>query len=68
MPTPSKGDRKPITVRVPDSVKKELQSRCSAAGVSSVSQYVADLLAASTGHEHLVRELTREQGVLPLSA
>jgi hypothetical protein len=47
-------------------VYAELEKRRKAAGVSSVSQYVADLLAATTGHQNLVVELDQE--VLQLTA
>ncbi|AKE01325.1 MULTISPECIES: hypothetical protein [Rhodococcus erythropolis group] len=66
MPTPSKGDRTRVVSRVPDPVYAELEKRRKAAGVSSVSQYVADLLAATTGHQNLVVELDQE--VLQLTA
>ena len=68
MVMPSKGARTPITVRVPEQVAEELESRRRAAGVSSVSQYISDVLAATTGYNHRVRELTEGQGVLPISA
>lgn len=65
MPNPSKGARTRLVSRVPDPVYNEIERRRREAGVSSVSQYVADLLAATTGHMELVAEWTPNQEVLP---
>ena len=66
MPTPSKGDRTRVSTRVPKAVAEELERRWKGAGASSESQFLADLLAAWTGHKELVVELDQE--VLPLTA
>ncbi|WP_139277883.1 hypothetical protein [Rhodococcus marinonascens] len=66
MPTPSKGERSRVSTRVPKPVAEELERRRIAAGASSESQFLADLLAAWTGHKDLVVELDQE--VLPLTA
>lgn len=66
MPSPSKGERERLTTRVPAAVHAELERRRLAAGVSSESQYLADLLSILTGHKELVVELDQE--VLPLTA
>ncbi|RDH75458.1 toxin-antitoxin system [Mycolicibacterium moriokaense] len=47
-------------------VWREVHDRQRAAGVSSVSQYVADVLAIHVGREDLVVELGRRE-VLPLA-
>jgi len=47
-------------------VHAELERRRIAAGVSSESQYLADILAILTGHNDLVVELNQEE--LPLTA
>lgn len=60
MPTPHKGERERIVSRVPKPVFDELERRRLEAGVSSLSQLVSDLLAASTGHSNLVVELDQE--------
>lgn len=57
MAMPSKGSRTTIISRVPDDVFELLEERRRAAGVQSVSQYVADVLASYTGRSDLVREL-----------
>lgn len=62
----SKGQRKALTVRVPGALYDVLEDRRQAAGVSSVSQYVSDLLADHSGRPDLVRELDQE--VLSLTA
>lgn len=59
----SKGPRTVVTSRVPDDVYKILEDRRRAAGVGSVSQYVADLLASYAGRTDLIREL--DQKALP---
>lgn len=56
MAQPSKGPRERLG-RVPIAVYTELEGRALDAGVSSVSQYVSDLLCRYTGHEDLVQEL-----------
>lgn len=66
MPAPHKGERTRVVSRVPNLVFDELERRRQEAGVSSVSQYIADLLAATTGHSDLVMELDQE--VLSLTA
>ncbi|NKR30131.1 toxin-antitoxin system [Rhodococcus hoagii] len=60
MAAPHKGPRTRVVSRVPDAVYAELERRRIAAGVSSVSQYVSDLLASTTGYRELVRELDQE--------
>jgi hypothetical protein len=65
MGNPYKGDRTRVTSRVPDVVFEELERRRIAAGVN-MSQFLADLLAAATGHAQLVQETNQE--VLKLSA
>lgn len=65
MPMPSKGSRKQITLRIPTDLYETLERRRTDAGISSVSQYVSDLLAGYAGREDLVRELGQE-GVLDL--
>ena len=57
MPRPSKGDRGAHMVRTHPDVAKLLVEKVSAAGVSSVSQYVADILAIHVGLSACVREL-----------
>ena len=66
MGNPYKGDRTRVTSRVPDVVFEELERRRVAAGVNNMSQFLADLLAAATGHTQLVQETNQE--VLKLSA
>ncbi|MDR6912954.1 hypothetical protein J2W54_004967 [Rhodococcus fascians] len=70
MPMPSKGDRKPLTVRLPSELIKSLEAQRSSAGATSLSQYVSDLLAIASDREDLALELNRhrDQGVLPLTA
>lgn len=65
MANPYKGDRTRVTSRVPDAVFEELERRRAEAGVN-MSQFLSDLLAAATGHIHLVQETNQE--VLQLSA
>lgn len=60
MPAHHKGPRERVTSRVPKPVFDELERRRIEAGVSSVSQYVSDLLSVTTGHGDLVRELDQE--------
>ena len=59
-----KGERTSVHARVPDEVFEALLAGQKAAGVKSFSQYVADVLALSTGHASLVRELSPNQGAL----
>jgi hypothetical protein len=66
MPAPHKGERERVVSRVPKRVFDELERRRVEAGVSSLSQYVADLLSATTGHADLVMELDQE--VMSLTA
>lgn len=54
---PSKGDRTRVISRIPTDVYEILEDRRRAAGVGSVSQYVADLLANYAGRADLIREL-----------
>ncbi|WP_143545205.1 MULTISPECIES: hypothetical protein [unclassified Rhodococcus (in: high G+C Gram-positive bacteria)] len=70
MPMPSKGDRKPLTVRIPLELIKTLEEQQSSAGVTSLGQYLADLIAIVNDREDLALELNRprNQGVLPLTA
>ncbi|WP_155288844.1 hypothetical protein [Rhodococcoides fascians] len=70
MPMPSKGDRKPLTVRIPLELIKTLEEQQSSAGVTSLGQYLADLIAIVNDREDLALELNRSpnQGVLPLTA
>jgi hypothetical protein len=56
---PSKGDRAAYMVRARDGLARQLADRVAATGVSSLSQYVADLLAIHVGLPNLVRELNR---------
>jgi hypothetical protein len=67
MPRESKGDRFAHTVRPPREVSERLRTKAVEAGASSVSQYVADLLAIHVGLPHLVRELGQDKEVLPLA-
>ncbi|WP_241777330.1 toxin-antitoxin system [Mycobacterium intracellulare] len=67
MPQYNKGDRAGQTIRPEREVMERVKQRAAAAGVSSVSQYVADLLAVHVGLPHLVRELNRDEEVLPLA-
>lgn len=59
----SKGPRKIVTSRVPTDVYQILEDRRRDAGVGSLSQYIADLLANYAGRTDLIREL--EPNVLP---
>lgn len=70
MPMPSKGERKPLTVRIPQELIKTLEEQQSSAGVTSLGQYLADLIAIVNDREDLALELNRpqNQGVLPLTA
>ncbi len=70
MPMPSKGKRKPVTVRLPSELIPMLEELQNLAGVTSMGQYLADSIAIMNGREDLALELNRpqEQGVLPLTA
>lgn len=70
MPMPSKGKRKPVTVRIPEELIPMLEELQSSAGVKSMGQYLADTIAIVNGREDLALELNRPQyqGVLPLTA
>lgn len=56
---PSKGDRAAYMVRARDGLALQLAERVAATGVSSLSQYAADLLAIHVGLPDLVRELNK---------
>lgn len=70
MPMPSKGKRKPVTVRIPTELIPMLEEQQNSAGVKSMGQYLADLIAIVNDREDLALELNRrqDQGVLPLTA
>ncbi|NKS02590.1 hypothetical protein GS528_16550 [Rhodococcus hoagii] len=57
----SKGARTRVVTRVPDEVAEALEEGRKNAGVESLSQYVADLLAYCTGNAALARELSPNQ-------
>jgi hypothetical protein len=68
MPAHAKGDRKAYTVRPPLDVVPLLDAKFQESGVSSMAQYMADLLALHVGRPDLVRELGKEgREVLPLA-
>lgn len=67
MPQHNKGERPTHSVRPDREVSERLKQMVAAAGVSSLSQYVADLLAIHVGLPHLVRELKQDKEVLPLA-
>ncbi|GLC11125.1 hypothetical protein Mkiyose1665_57400 [Mycobacterium kiyosense] len=54
-------------VRPPRIVAERLEQRWRAAGASSLSQYLADLLAVHVGLPELAAELNRVEEVLPLA-
>ncbi|MDN5758749.1 MAG: toxin-antitoxin system [Tomitella sp.] len=58
---PSKGSRTRVLTRLPDDVLATLDRRREEAGIGSMSQYIADLLAIAAGHPQAVRELTRQE-------
>jgi len=64
MPRQRKGDRVELLTRPERIVSDKIKQKAGARGIS-VSQYVADLLAAHVGHPELVRELDKE--VMPLA-
>ncbi|TSD39719.1 toxin-antitoxin system [Rhodococcus sp. KBS0724] len=53
---------------MPDELYELLEIERKKAGVSSVSQYVSDLLCLRADRPDLVRELNPNQEVLPLTA
>lgn len=53
----SKGPRTTVTSRVPTDVYEILERRRVEAGVGSLSQFIADLLASYSGRTDLIREL-----------
>jgi len=57
MPRPSKGDRAAHMVKTHPAVTQRLVEKAAAAGTSSVTQYVADVLALYAGLPQHVREL-----------
>lgn len=59
----SKGRRTNVTSRIPTDVYEILEAARREAGVGSLSQYIADLLANYTGRTDLIREL--DSKVLP---
>lgn len=67
MPRQSKGDRKEIMVRPPRIVAERLDQERRDAGATSLSQYLADLLAIHVGLPELAVELNRAEEVLPLA-
>ncbi|OZC56059.1 hypothetical protein CH267_10880 [Rhodococcus sp. 06-621-2] len=67
MPMPSKGARRRVESRVPDSVGKVLLELQERHGVSE-SQLIADLLCIVLGHPNEVRELNQGVLDLPLTA
>jgi hypothetical protein len=60
----SKGERWVLTVRPDREVSERVKQLAAETGASSVSQYVADLLALHVGMPERLRELNQE--VLPL--
>ncbi|ORA24154.1 hypothetical protein [Mycobacterium aquaticum] len=66
MPQPYKGERHKIPVRPVDRVYRKLEEMRVEAGVSSMSQYMSDVLAVWAGMPELARELNQE--VLQISA
>ena len=68
MPAHSKGARKAYTVRPPIEVAPLIEEKFAQSGVSSIGQYMADLLALHVGRPDLVRELGKvDKEVLPLA-
>lgn len=59
MARPSKGDRATHMVKLHPAVTERLAEKASETGVSSVSQYAADVLALSVGLPQYVRELNQ---------
>lgn len=70
MPAHHKGERRLLSVRPPAEVVTVIEKMWRESGVSSVSQYVADIMALHAGRPDLVRELGKVgtvEGVLPLA-
>jgi len=71
MPAHHKGERKQFSVRPPIEVVPTLEALWRESGVSSISQYLADLVTIHAGRPDLARELGKtkpqEQVVLPLA-
>jgi predicted HicB family RNase H-like nuclease len=65
MAPPYKGDRKATMARLLIPVHEDVRRAAAARGISA-SQYIADVMAAHTGHPDLVRNLRQE--VLPETA
>lgn len=57
----SKGERRFLASRIPEEVYDILEDQRNAAGVVSMSQFIADLLADYTGRPDLIRELNSEK-------
>lgn len=68
MPAHSLGERRPITTRLHPSLIEDLHQLRRDAGVKTMSQFVADLLALHAGRPELVRELDKEEPGTLLSA
>jgi len=68
MPQPFKGHRPGQTIRPEPEVRERLKQKVAESGVSSLSQYVADLLAIHVGMPELARELGQEVLQLPITA
>ena len=68
MPAHAKGERKAYTVRPPIEAVPLLEEKFAQSGVSSMAQYMADLLAIHAGRPDLVRELGKvDKEVLTLA-
>ena len=61
-----KGDRGQISTRPPMVVQDVIKARAHALGIP-MGQYVADVLCHHVGMPELMRELGRDQEVLPLA-
>lgn len=68
MAQPHKGPRTQVKTRVPNEVIALIQQEQSRLGVSSVSQYIADLVCVALGRPDLALELNRQevQPLLPI--
>lgn len=64
MPAHSLGERRPITTRVNPAILSLLDELRAEAGVGTMSQYVADILAEHVGRPDLVREIGRKESHL----
>lgn len=64
MPAHSLGDRRAITTRVHPDLREALDARRAEAGVGTVSQYVADLIALHLDRPDLVLELGAKEATL----